>query len=66
MLLGANDITRFKSPLINGESGLPKKKKKLCPGLNHEVEKRDQGPLYCFRSYTIINSVIVKVKIEVD
>lgn len=64
MLLGANDITKFKSPLINGE--MYSLKKKLCPGLNHEVEKRDQGPLYCSRSYTIINSVIVKVKIDVD
>ena len=34
--------------------------------LNHEVGKRDQGSLYCSRSYTILNSVIVKVKIEVD
>jgi len=34
--------------------------------LNHEVGKKDHGPLYCSKSYTIINSVIVKVKIEVD
>ena len=34
--------------------------------LNHEVGKRDHGPLYCSKSYTNINSVIVKVKIEVD
>lgn len=34
--------------------------------LNYEVGNRDQGSLYCSRSYTLLNSVIVKVKIEVD
>ena len=33
---------------------------------NHQVGKRDQGSLYCSRSYTIINSVLKSKQKQTD